>query len=146
MGLNSLGKRPAITARPSLLRQPFSRPLPKGPLQGRSVGATSQLTNHQPNLSSSQLAPIMDSLSSAEQRLLEQRIQKRQVKEFTGVFGSLVEHCFISCVDDFTSKALSTRENGCISRCVNKWMASQQRLSERFQEHNARLSQQMQNK
>ncbi|RCI15988.1 hypothetical protein L249_2993 [Ophiocordyceps polyrhachis-furcata BCC 54312] len=84
-------------------------------------------------------------LSSAEQRQLEQRIQKRQIKEFMGVFGGVVEHCFISCVDDFTSKALSSRENGCISRCVGKWMATQQRLGERFQEHNAKLAQQMQN-
>ncbi|RDA90483.1 hypothetical protein CP533_3025 [Ophiocordyceps camponoti-saundersi (nom. inval.)] len=87
----------------------------------------------------------MDSLSSAEQRQLEQRIQKRQIKEFMGVFGGVVEHCFVSCVDDFTSKSLSSRENGCISRCVSKWMATQQRLGERFQEHNAKLAQQMQN-
>jgi import inner membrane translocase subunit TIM9 len=47
-----------------------------------------------------------------------------------------VDNCFNSCVDDFTSKALSGRENGCISRCVLKSMAGQQRLSERFAEHN----------
>lgn len=58
-------------------------------------------------------------------------------------FGGLVDHCFDSCVDDFTSKALSTRENGCINRCVQKWMATQQRVSDRFQEHNAQLAQQM---
>ncbi|OAQ99649.1 hypothetical protein LLEC1_03340 [Akanthomyces lecanii] len=84
-------------------------------------------------------------LSASEQRTLEQRMQKRQVKEFMGAFGGLVDHCFTSCVDDFTSKALSSRENGCINRCVLKWMATQQRVSDRFQEHNAQLSQQMQN-
>ncbi|KAH7263231.1 Tim10/DDP family zinc finger-domain-containing protein [Fusarium tricinctum] len=82
-------------------------------------------------------------LSAAEQRTLEQRMQKRQVKEFMGAFGGLVEHCFMSCVDDFTSKAISTRESGCINRCVQKWMASQQRISDRFQEHNAQLTAQM---
>ncbi|KAG6001688.1 hypothetical protein E4U21_003919 [Claviceps maximensis] len=85
-------------------------------------------------------------LTQAEQRTLEQRMQKRQVKEFMSAFGGLVEHCFTSCVDDFTSKAISTRENGCINRCVLKWMATQQRVSDRFQEHNAQLTQQMQNK
>ncbi|KAG6180680.1 protein transporter tim9 [Claviceps aff. purpurea] len=85
-------------------------------------------------------------LTQAEQRTLEQRMQKRQVKEFMGAFGGLVEHCFTSCVDDFTSKAVSTRENGCVNRCVLKWMATQQRVSDRFQEHNAQLTQQMQNK
>lgn len=58
-------------------------------------------------------------------------------------FGGLVEHCFMSCVDDFTSKAISNRESGCINRCVQKWMASQQRISDRFQEHNAQLTAQM---
>ncbi|KAH7001989.1 Tim10/DDP family zinc finger-containing protein [Ilyonectria robusta] len=87
----------------------------------------------------------MDMLTANEQRMLEQRMQKRQVKEFMGAFGGLVEHCFMSCVDDFTSKAISSREGGCINRCVTKWMATQQRVSERFQEHNAQLSAQMQN-
>ncbi|KAF7562691.1 hypothetical protein G7046_g1425 [Stylonectria norvegica] len=85
-------------------------------------------------------------LTTAEQRMLEQRMQKRQVKEFMGAFGGLVEHCFNSCVDDFTSKAISTKESGCLNRCVLKWMATQQRVSDRFQEHNAQLTQQMQNK
>ncbi|KAJ4857331.1 tim10/DDP family zinc finger domain-containing protein [Trichoderma breve] len=83
-------------------------------------------------------------LTSAEQRTLEQRMQKRQVKEFVGAFGGLVEHCFTSCVDDFTSKSLSSKETGCLNRCVLKWMATQQRVSERFQEHNAQITQQMQ--
>ncbi|PHH83756.1 hypothetical protein CDD82_3830 [Ophiocordyceps australis] len=86
----------------------------------------------------------MDMLNATEQRQLEQRMQKRQVKEFMGVFGGLVEHCFNSCVDDFTSKALSSRENGCLNRCVQKWMVTQQRVSERFQEHNAQITQQIQ--
>ena len=60
------------------------------------------------------------------------------------LFGNLVDHCFVSCVDDFSSKALSGRETGCISRCVQKSMATQQRLSERFQEENAKNAQQMQ--
>ncbi|KAH7326409.1 Tim10/DDP family zinc finger-containing protein [Stachybotrys elegans] len=88
----------------------------------------------------------MDGLNANEQRMLEQRIQKRQVKEFMSAFGNLVENCFNSCVDDFTSKAISTRETGCLNRCVLKWMATQQRMGDRFQEHNAVLSQQMANK
>ena len=51
----------------------------------------------------------------------------------------------MSCVDDFSSKALSGRENGCIARCFKKTMATQTRLSERFQEHNAQMTAQMQN-
>ncbi|KAH7041251.1 Tim10/DDP family zinc finger protein [Microdochium trichocladiopsis] len=78
----------------------------------------------------------MDGLSQSEMRELEQRMQKRQVKEFMNVFGNLVDHCFMSCVDDFTTKTLNSREGGCVSRCVQKQMALTQRLSERFQEQN----------
>ncbi|KAI9167465.1 Mitochondrial import inner membrane translocase subunit TIM9 [Paramyrothecium foliicola] len=85
----------------------------------------------------------MDTLTAAEQRTLEQRIQKRQVKEFMGAFGGLVEQCFDACIDDFTSKAVSSREAGCLNRCVQKWMATQQRLGDRFQEQNAQMTQQM---
>ncbi|KAK3313811.1 Tim10/DDP family zinc finger-domain-containing protein [Apodospora peruviana] len=83
-------------------------------------------------------------LTQAENRELEQRLQKRQVKEFMNVFGSLVDNCFTSCVDDFTSKAMSNRENGCISRCVLKSMSTQTRLGERFGELNAAMAQEMQ--
>lgn len=59
---------------------------------------------------------------------------------YTQLFGTLVDSCFNACVNDFTSKAVSERENGCVSRCVQKYMASGQRLSERFQEHNAEMA------
>ncbi|KAJ1337512.1 TIM23-like protein [Microdochium nivale] len=78
----------------------------------------------------------MEGLSQTEMRELEQRMQKRQVKEFMNVFGNLVDHCFMSCVDDFTTKSLNTRETGCVTRCVQKQMSLTQRLSERFQEQN----------
>ncbi|KAK0646671.1 mitochondrial import inner membrane translocase subunit tim-9 [Cercophora newfieldiana] len=88
----------------------------------------------------------MDSLTPSEQRDLEQRLQKRQVKEFMSLFGNLVDNCFTACVDDFTSKALSGREGGCIQRCVAKSMTTQTRLSERFAELNQAMTAEMQNK
>ncbi|KAI1318656.1 mitochondrial intermembrane space translocase subunit [Xylariaceae sp. FL0255] len=84
----------------------------------------------------------MDGFTAAENRELEQRLQKRQMKEFFGQFSNLVDHCFMSCIDDFTSKSLSPRETGCVTRCVQKYMATSQRLSERFQEHNMQMQQQ----
>jgi len=64
----------------------------------------------------------------------------------TQLFGGLVDNCFTACVDDFTSKALSGRENGCISRCVLKSMTTQTRLSERFAELNQAMTAEMQKK
>jgi len=49
----------------------------------------------------------------------------------------------MSCVEDFTSKSLSARETGCVTRCVQKSRFVQTRLSERFQEQNAQMSSQM---
>ncbi|KAI2612063.1 mitochondrial intermembrane space translocase subunit [Hypoxylon fragiforme] len=86
----------------------------------------------------------MDGLTTAETRQLEQRMQKQQMKVFFGLFSNLVDHCFMSCIDDFTSKSLNSRESGCVTRCVQKHMAMSQRLSERFQEHNAAMTQQQQ--
>ncbi|KAF3345748.1 hypothetical protein VdG2_05984 [Verticillium dahliae VDG2] len=111
----------------------------------------------------------MEGLTRTEEAMLQQRLQKRQVKEFMNsaaaapfgeneieekkkltasqtsqIFGNVVDHCFNACIDDFTSKTLSSRENGCITRCVQKQMFSQQRLSERFQEHNAEMTAKMQ--
>ncbi|KAK2072469.1 hypothetical protein P8C59_006821 [Phyllachora maydis] len=83
-------------------------------------------------------------LTANEQRDLEQRLQRKQMKEFMTVYANLVDHCFVSCIDDFTSKALSGRENGCVSRCVLKSMAGGQRLSERFAEQNMAAMQQNQ--
>ncbi|CRK18510.1 hypothetical protein BN1708_000981 [Verticillium longisporum] len=86
----------------------------------------------------------MEGLTRTEEAMLQQRLQKRQVKEFMNIFGNVVDHCFNACIDDFTSKTLSSRENGCITRCVQKQMFSRQRLSERFQEHNAEMTAKMQ--
>ncbi|KAK0753061.1 Tim10/DDP family zinc finger-domain-containing protein [Schizothecium vesticola] len=85
-------------------------------------------------------------LTNAEQRELENRLQKRQVKEFMNLFSGLVDNCFVSCVDDFTSKALSGRENGCLSRCVLKSMTTQTRLGERFAELNQAMTAEQQGK
>lgn len=60
------------------------------------------------------------------------------------VYSNLVDTCFSSCVDDFTSRTLATRESGCISRCIQKQMAAQQRVGERFQELNAEMTAKMQ--
>lgn len=69
------------------------------------------------------------------------RYKSARANEMTQAFGGLVEHCFTSCVDDFSSKSVSAKENGCVNRCVLKWMATQQRVSDRFQEHSQQMGQ-----
>jgi import inner membrane translocase subunit TIM9 len=86
----------------------------------------------------------MEPLTAAEQRQLDQRVNQLQVKQFIHFFGGVVENCFSSCVDEFTTKTISNRESSCISRCVQKSIASQQRLRDRFDEHQAGLMQELQ--
>lgn len=44
------------------------------------------------------------------------------------MYSRLVDKCFNDCVDDFTSKSVSSREEGCIHRCWDKNMKSQERI------------------
>ncbi len=60
------------------------------------------------------------------------------------IFGNLIDNCFSSCINDFTSKSLTSAESGCLSRCVLKTMATNTRLGERFAENTALMNNQMQ--
>ncbi|KAL1993665.1 hypothetical protein VTN49DRAFT_2334 [Thermomyces lanuginosus] len=81
------------------------------------------------------------SLNAAEQRELAARMEKKQMKEFMTMYSRLVQRCFDDCVNDFTTKSLISREEGCVLRCVDKFLKGSQRLGERFQEQNAALMQ-----
>ncbi|KAI9747237.1 MAG: hypothetical protein M4579_007501 [Chaenotheca gracillima] len=56
-------------------------------------------------------------------------------------YSKIVQKCFDDCVNDFTTKSLTTREEGCVVRCVDKWLKGQERVSTRFQELNAEMMQ-----
>lgn len=86
-------------------------------------------------------------------------MEKRQMKDFMGVRGlitqayyslspsdtliqmyaRLVDKCFTDCVDDFTSKSVSAREEGCVFRCWEKNMKAQERIQLRFAEFNEQM-------
>ncbi|QIW96442.1 hypothetical protein AMS68_001960 [Peltaster fructicola] len=83
----------------------------------------------------------MDMLTPAEQRELQGRMERKQMKEFMSMYSNLVQRCFNDCVSDFTSKSLASREEGCVMRCVDKWLKASERLGERFQEKNAEMAQ-----
>jgi mitochondrial import inner membrane translocase subunit TIM9 len=55
------------------------------------------------------------------------------------MFSSLVDRCFDHCIDDFTTKSLIAREQGCVSRCVQKFMAGSERIGQRFAEQQAQM-------
>jgi len=83
----------------------------------------------------------MDGLTPSEQRELNSRVEAKQMKEFMKMYSRLVQRCFDDCVNDFTTKSLVSREEGCVMRCVDKFMKSTERIGERFQEQNAAMMQ-----
>ncbi|KAG2162475.1 hypothetical protein D6C84_00787 [Aureobasidium pullulans] len=83
----------------------------------------------------------MDGLNANEQRELAMRMEKKQMSQFMNMYSNLVQRCFEHCVDDFTSAKLSSKEEGCTMRCVDKFIKGSERLGQRFQEQNAAMAQ-----
>ncbi|EON69717.1 mitochondrial import inner membrane translocase subunit tim9 [Coniosporium apollinis CBS 100218] len=83
----------------------------------------------------------MEGLNASEQRELQSRMEKKQMKEFMTMYSNLVQKCFDDCINDFTTKSLGSREEGCVMRCVDKQMKASERLGNRFQEQNAAMAQ-----
>lgn len=65
----------------------------------------------------------------------------------TGPFSQMASdigsnhRCFDDCINDFTSKAVSTKEETCISRCVDKFIKASERTGQRFAEQNQAMAQ-----
>lgn len=96
--------------------------------------------NKRLTLSTVPLLPIaVSQLSRSEQAQMEALMQRRQMKDFTRLYTGLVERCFGSCVDDFTSKVLTNREDECIQKCTNKFLKHSERVGARFQEENQKM-------
>lgn len=58
-----------------------------------------------------------------------------QFKEFIKNYNRLSGLCFDACIWNFTSRDISSKEDGCINNCFEKFVKSNQRMAQRFQEH-----------
>ncbi|KAK6514227.1 protein transporter tim9 [Arthrobotrys conoides] len=81
----------------------------------------------------------MDGLTPSEQREFQSVVERRQMREFMTMYSNLVQRCFDDCVTDFTSKTMNNKEEGCISKCVEKWLKGSERMGQRFAEQNAAM-------
>ncbi|EPQ27725.1 uncharacterized protein PFL1_04862 [Pseudozyma flocculosa PF-1] len=77
--------------------------------------------------------------SSSEQQAMHRVIEQKQMKDFMRLYTGLVERCFESCCNDFTSKALSTKEETCVTNCTLKFLKHSERVGARFTEENAKM-------
>ncbi|KAI9591863.1 putative TIM9-translocase of the mitochondrial inner membrane [Syncephalis fuscata] len=80
-------------------------------------------------------------LNDAERRHMEQLVERKQMKDFVRMYSKLVERCFVDCVDDFTSKAISSKENTCLDRCITKFLRLSERVGQQFSEETAKSMQ-----
>ncbi|KAM0751673.1 mitochondrial import inner membrane translocase subunit TIM9 [Meredithblackwellia eburnea MCA 4105] len=78
-------------------------------------------------------------MNPATAAAFEQLMQQKQMKDFMSLYQNLVERCFTSCCNDFTSKALSSKEESCITSCSDKFLKHSERVGLRFAEQNAEL-------
>lgn len=86
----------------------------------------------------------VSTLSSSDQLQMQRIIEQKQMKDFMGLYSGLVERCFSGCINDFTSRALTTKETECVSHCTQKFLKHSERVGARFSEENARLMGQQQ--
>ncbi|KAF8221646.1 hypothetical protein L208DRAFT_1326696 [Tricholoma matsutake] len=82
----------------------------------------------------------LSQFNSAEQAHMTKIIEKRQLQDFLKIYSALTEKCFNTCCNDFTSKALSTKEDQCVSNCTEKFIKHSERVSARFSEITAGAS------
>lgn len=59
-------------------------------------------------------------------------IEQKQLKDFMALYTGVVNRCFDSCCNDFSSKALSSKENTCVNNCVHKFLKHSERVGARF--------------
>ncbi|MQL77332.1 hypothetical protein Taro_009721 [Colocasia esculenta] len=52
------------------------------------------------------------------------------------MYNSLVERCFVDCIDTFRRKSLDKQEETCIRRCAEKFLKLSMRVGMRFAELN----------
>ncbi|EPS45243.1 hypothetical protein H072_775 [Dactylellina haptotyla CBS 200.50] len=117
---------------------PSARVWHLSPRCSRSIRYT---TSQRPRELHSENIGAMDGLTQAEQREFQGLVEKRHMREFMQMYSNLVQRCFDDCVNDFTSKTMNAKEEGCISKCVEKWLKGSERMGQRFAEQNAAMMQ-----
>ncbi|KAJ3108427.1 protein transporter tim9 [Phlyctochytrium planicorne] len=60
--------------------------------------------------------------------------EKFALKENYQLSSSLTDICFNDCINDFTSKVLSGKEETCLSRCTEKFLKHTLRVNLRIME------------
>lgn len=52
---------------------------------------------------------------------IQAEVQVKQFRDFLVQYNKLSENCFAACIWDFTSRAVKTQENNCVTNCIEKY-------------------------
>ncbi|CAB4379331.1 hypothetical protein RhiirA5_354245 [Rhizophagus irregularis] len=82
--------------------------------------------------------------NDAERAHILKLLEQKQMRDFMKFYSNLVDRCFNDCINDFTSKTLTTKEETCIQRCTDKFLKHNERVGQRFAEYNQNMAAQAQ--
>ena len=80
---------------------------------------------------------------SGAAEMSQQDVELKVFTEFLQSYNRLTQDCFKHCVNNFSSRKVSPEETSCASKCVDKYLNTTQRISQRFQEYNAAMNESM---
>ncbi|KAI8878676.1 chaperone [Backusella circina FSU 941] len=72
--------------------------------------------------------------TQAEQAQIAAMMEHKQMKDSVSLYNNLVQSCFMDCVNDFSTKSLTTKEEGCLGKCADKFFKHSERIGLRFSE------------
>ncbi|XP_018831341.1 mitochondrial import inner membrane translocase subunit Tim9-like [Juglans microcarpa x Juglans regia] len=78
----------------------------------------------------------LESLPEEDKVRMSTMIEQLQIRDSLRMYNSLVERCFMDCVDTFQRKSLTKQEETCVRRCAEKFLKHSMRVGMRFAELN----------
>ncbi|XP_030449921.1 mitochondrial import inner membrane translocase subunit Tim9-like [Syzygium oleosum] len=64
----------------------------------------------------------LDSLPEEDKLRLSAFVDRLQARDSLRLYNSLVERCFIDCIDSFYRKSLGKQEERCVLHCAEKFL------------------------
>ncbi|KAL9689006.1 hypothetical protein QQ045_033435 [Rhodiola kirilowii] len=61
-------------------------------------------------------------LSEDDNKRLSKKIEDLQIRDSLRMYNTVVERCFLDCVDSFLRQNLTKQEDACVHRCVDKFI------------------------
>ncbi|KAI9218799.1 mitochondrial import inner membrane translocase subunit TIM9 [Blastocladiella britannica] len=81
------------------------------------------------------------SLSAQDRDHMTMLMEQKQMKESIRTYSAIIDRCFNSCIEEFHTSAMTTSEEKCVDKCVQKFLLHSERVSQRFAESNTMLQQ-----